>query len=151
MANVRFFLSLSIYQIVGCVCQTGKQTLCNGVSTPVSVQTFTTPPNRRAISPENTFHNIHSVSTSNITSYVYVMPQDLICIKCLFGQVFNVASLPISKSSEMKSDESGFSESMHLSYATAKTQSYSTASTQTPPELNLPEDDLQIGNALINV
>lgn len=60
-------------------------------------------------------------------------------------QVFNVASLPISESSGMKSDESGFSESMHLSYTSAKTQSYSTASTQTPPELNLPEDDLQIG------
>lgn len=60
-----------------------------------------------------------------------------------------MASLPISKSLEMKSDESGFSESMHLSYATPKTPSYSTASTQTPPELNLPEDDLQIGNTLI--
>ncbi|CAM4565331.1 unnamed protein product [Leuciscus chuanchicus] len=58
--------------------------------------------------------------------------------------VFNVASLPISESSGMKSDESGFSESLHLSYTSAKTQSYSTASTQTPPELNLPEDDLQI-------
>lgn len=60
-------------------------------------------------------------------------------------QVFNVASLPISESSGMKSDESGFSESMHLSYTSAKTQSYSTASTQTPPELNPPEDDLQTG------
>uniref|UniRef100_A0A673J8Y3 Caprin-2-like n=1 Tax=Sinocyclocheilus rhinocerous TaxID=307959 RepID=A0A673J8Y3_9TELE len=59
-------------------------------------------------------------------------------------QVFNVASLPISESSGIKSDESGFSESMHLSYTSAKTLSYSTASTQTPPELNLPEDDLQI-------
>ncbi len=34
---------------------------------------------------------------------------------------------------------------MHLSYTSAQTLSYSTASTQTPPELNLPEDDLQIG------
>uniref|UniRef100_A0A671K4J8 Caprin-2-like n=1 Tax=Sinocyclocheilus anshuiensis TaxID=1608454 RepID=A0A671K4J8_9TELE len=59
-------------------------------------------------------------------------------------QVFNVASLPISESSGMKSDESGFSESMHLSCTSAKTPNYSTASTQTPPELNLPEDDLQI-------
>ncbi|XP_048012732.1 caprin-2 isoform X1 [Megalobrama amblycephala] len=98
--------------------QVGKQPLCNGVSTSVSEQTFSTPPSHRSISAENTFHNIHSV--------------------------FNVASLPISESSGMKSDESGFSESMHLSYTSAKTQSYSTASTQTPPELNLPEDDLQI-------
>nr|XP_055047003.1 caprin-2-like isoform X1 [Misgurnus anguillicaudatus]XP_055047004.1 caprin-2-like isoform X1 [Misgurnus anguillicaudatus] len=96
--------------------QAGKQTLCNGVSTPM--QTFTTPPSCRSISPDNSFHNIHSV--------------------------FSVSSLPISKSSELKSDESGFSESMHPSYTTAKTSSYSTASTQTPPELNLPEDDLQI-------
>lgn len=58
-----------------------------------------------------------------------------------------MASLPISKGSEMKSDESGFSESMHVSYSTAQTPSFSTASTQTPPELNLPEDELQIGNA----
>ncbi|ROI15453.1 Caprin-2 [Anabarilius grahami] len=99
--------------------QTGKQPLCNGVSTSVSEQTFSTPPSHRSISAENTFHNIHSV--------------------------FNVASLPISESSGMKSDESGFSESMHLSYTSAKTQSYSTASTQTPPELNPPEDDLQTG------
>ncbi|XP_043093880.1 caprin-2 isoform X2 [Puntigrus tetrazona] len=98
--------------------QTGKQTLCNGVSTTVSAPTFSTPPSHRSISAENTFHNIHSV--------------------------FNVASLPISESSGMKSDESGFSESMHLSYTSPKTLSYSTASTQTPPELNLPEDDLQI-------
>ncbi|XP_077090549.1 caprin-2 isoform X3 [Siphateles boraxobius] len=96
----------------------GKQMLCNGVSTSVVTQTFTTPPSHRSISAENNFHNIHSV--------------------------FNVASLPISESSGMKSDESGFSESMHLSYTSAKTQNYSTASTQTPPELNLPEDDLQI-------
>uniref|UniRef100_A0A673JEV1 Caprin-2-like n=1 Tax=Sinocyclocheilus rhinocerous TaxID=307959 RepID=A0A673JEV1_9TELE len=99
--------------------QAGKQTLCNGVSTTVSAPTFSTPPSHRSISAENTFHNIHSV--------------------------FNVASLPISESSGIKSDESGFSESMHLSYTSAKTLSYSTASTQTPPELNLPEDDLQIG------
>ncbi|XP_058629229.1 caprin-2 isoform X2 [Onychostoma macrolepis] len=98
--------------------QVGKQTLCNGVSTTVSAPTFSTPPSHRSISAENTFHNIHSV--------------------------FNVASLPISESSGMKSDESGFSESMHLSYTSAKTLSYSTASTQTPPELNLPEDDLPI-------
>uniref|UniRef100_A0A673JJ89 Caprin-2-like n=1 Tax=Sinocyclocheilus rhinocerous TaxID=307959 RepID=A0A673JJ89_9TELE len=98
--------------------QAGKQTLCNGVSTTVSAPTFSTPPSHRSISAENTFHNIHSV--------------------------FNVASLPISESSGIKSDESGFSESMHLSYTSAKTLSYSTASTQTPPELNLPEDDLQI-------
>lgn len=130
----------------GCVCQIGKQTLCNGVSTPVSVPTFTTPPNRRTISPENTFR---SVSTPNI-NFMYDSSSDLTCVEleCTsFVQVFNVASLPISKSSEMKSDESGFSESMNLSYVTAKTPSYSTASTQTPPELNLPEDDLQIGNA----
>ncbi|KAI2665406.1 Caprin-2 [Labeo rohita] len=98
--------------------QAGKQTLCNGVSTTVSAQTFSTPPSHRSISADSTFHNIHSV--------------------------FNVASLPISESSGMKSDESGFSESMHLSYTSAKTPSYSTASTQTPPELNLPEDDVQI-------
>ncbi|XP_051544250.1 caprin-2-like [Myxocyprinus asiaticus] len=97
--------------------QAGKQNLCNGVST-MSAQTFKTPPSHRSISVDNPFHNIHSV--------------------------FNVASLPISESSVMKSDESGFSESMHLSYTTAKTLSYSTASTQTPPELNPPEDDLQI-------
>ncbi|XP_051547633.1 caprin-2-like isoform X3 [Myxocyprinus asiaticus] len=97
--------------------QAEKQKLCNGASTSVSELTFTTPPSHRSISVENGFHNIHSV--------------------------FNVASLPISESSVIKSDESGFSESMHLSYTSAKT-SYSTASTQTPPELNLPEDDLQI-------
>ncbi|XP_067284209.1 caprin-2 isoform X2 [Pseudorasbora parva] len=96
----------------------GKQMLCNGVSTTVSAQTFSTPPSHRSISAENNFHNIHSV--------------------------FNMASLPISESSGMKSDESGFSESIHLSYTPTKTQNYSTASTQTPPELNLPEDDLQI-------
>uniref|UniRef100_A0A8C1GTK1 Caprin family member 2 n=1 Tax=Cyprinus carpio TaxID=7962 RepID=A0A8C1GTK1_CYPCA len=98
--------------------QAGKQMLCNGVSTTVSAQTFSTPPSHRSISAENAFHNIHSV--------------------------FNVASLPISESSGMKSDESGFSESMHQSYTSATTPNYSTTSTQTPPELNLPEDDLQI-------
>ncbi|XP_016137865.1 caprin-2-like [Sinocyclocheilus grahami] len=97
--------------------QAGKQMLCNGVST-VSAQTFSTPPSHRSISAENSFHNIHTV--------------------------FNVASLPISESSGMKPDESGFSESMHPSYTSAKTPNYSTASTQTPPELNLPEDDLPI-------
>uniref|UniRef100_A0A671MP16 Caprin family member 2 n=1 Tax=Sinocyclocheilus anshuiensis TaxID=1608454 RepID=A0A671MP16_9TELE len=56
----------------------------------------------------------------------------------------NIHSVSIIESSGMKSDESGFSESMRLSYTSAKTLSYSTASTQTPPELNLPEDDLQI-------
>uniref|UniRef100_A0A672PJN1 Caprin-2-like n=1 Tax=Sinocyclocheilus grahami TaxID=75366 RepID=A0A672PJN1_SINGR len=56
----------------------------------------------------------------------------------------NIHSVSIIESSGIKSDESGFSESMHLSYTSAKTLSYSTASTQTPPELNLPEDDLQI-------
>ncbi|XP_042577934.1 caprin-2 isoform X2 [Cyprinus carpio] len=99
--------------------QAGKQTLCNGVSTTVSAPTFSTPPSHRSVSAENAFHNIHSV--------------------------FNVASLPISESSGIKSDESGFSESMHLSYTSATTLSYSTASTQTPPELSLPEDDVQIG------
>ncbi|KTG40895.1 hypothetical protein cypCar_00001070 [Cyprinus carpio] len=98
--------------------QAGKQTLCNGVSTTVSAPTFSTPPSHRSVSAENAFHNIHSV--------------------------FNVASLPISESSGIKSDESGFSESMHLSYTSATTLSYSTASTQTPPELSLPEDDVQI-------
>ncbi|XP_059361189.1 caprin-2-like [Carassius carassius] len=98
--------------------QAGKQMLCNGASTTVSAQTFSTPPSHRSISAENAFHNIHSV--------------------------FNMASLPISESSAMKSDESGFSESMHLSYTSAKTQNCSTTSTQTPPELNLPEDDQQI-------
>ncbi|KTF87245.1 hypothetical protein cypCar_00019565 [Cyprinus carpio] len=98
--------------------QAGKQMLCNGVSTTVSAQTFSTSPSHRSISAENAFHNIHSV--------------------------FNVASLPISESSGMKSDESGFSESMHQSYTSATTPNYSTTSTQTPPELNLPEDDLQI-------
>ncbi|XP_052410513.1 caprin-2 isoform X2 [Carassius gibelio] len=98
--------------------QAGKQTLCNGVSTTVSATTFSTPPSHRSVSAENTFQNIHSV--------------------------FNVASLPINESSGIKSDESGFSESMHQSYTSAKSQSYSTASTQTPPELSLPEDDVQI-------
>ncbi|XP_026065566.1 caprin-2-like isoform X2 [Carassius auratus] len=98
--------------------QAGKQMLCNGVSATVSAQTFSTPPSHRSISAENAFHNLHSV--------------------------FNMASLPISESSAMKSDESGFSESMHLSYTSAKTQNCSTISTQTPPELNLPEDDQQI-------
>ncbi|XP_026065772.1 caprin-2-like isoform X2 [Carassius auratus] len=98
--------------------QAGKQMLCNGVSTTVSAKTFSTPPSHRSISAENAFHNIHSV--------------------------FNMASLPISESSAMKSDESGFSESMHLSYTSAKTPNCSTTSTQTPPELNLPEDDQQI-------
>ncbi|XP_052434927.1 caprin-2 [Carassius gibelio] len=96
--------------------QAGKQILCNGVSTTVSAQTFSTPPSHRSISAENAFHNIHSV--------------------------FNMASLPIGESSAMKSDESGFSESMHQSYTSAKTLNCS--STQTPPELNLPEDDQQI-------
>uniref|UniRef100_A0A8C2JNB5 Caprin family member 2 n=1 Tax=Cyprinus carpio TaxID=7962 RepID=A0A8C2JNB5_CYPCA len=91
--------------------QAGKQMLCNGVSTTVSAQTFSTPPSHRSISAENAFHNIHSVRI---------------------------------ESSGMKSDESGFSESMHQSYTSATTPNYSTTSTQTPPELNLPEDDLQI-------
>lgn len=94
--------------------QAGKQMLCNGVSNSGSAQTFSTPPSRRSISAENPFHNIHSV--------------------------FNV----ISESSGMKADESGFSESIHRSFTSAKPSSVTTASTQTPPELNPPEEDLQI-------
>lgn len=138
-----------------CMCQAGKQMLCNGVSTSVVAQTFTTPPSHRSISAENNFHNIHSVSIMfvsiclwcpNINSISLNNAKHPIWSLSCPHQVFNVASLPISESSGMKSDESGFSESMHLSYTSAKTQSYSTASTQTPPELNLPEDDLQIGD-----
>ncbi|TRY92308.1 hypothetical protein DNTS_028662 [Danionella cerebrum] len=51
--------------------------------------------------------------------------------------VFNVASLPISERSGMKAEESGFSESLHH-------RSFSAASTQTPPELNPPEEELQM-------
>ncbi|NP_001013291.1 caprin-2 [Danio rerio] len=94
--------------------QAGRQMLCNGVSSSGSAQTFSTPPSRRSISAENPFHNIHSV--------------------------FNV----IGESSGMKADESGFSESIHRSFTSAKTSSVTTASTQTPPELNPPEEDLQI-------
>lgn len=52
----------------------------------------------------------------------------------------------MTRSSEVKTDESGFLGSVCLSYSTASTLSHSTASTQTPPELSLPQDDLQMGN-----
>ncbi|KAI4888466.1 hypothetical protein NFI96_015923 [Prochilodus magdalenae] len=98
--------------------QTGK--LCNGEApSPVSAQTFSTPPSR-SLTMANTspFNSMHSVFSGEV---------------------------PITVSSEPKS-ESGFSGSVCLSYSTASTLSYSTASTQTPPEFSLPQDDLQMGN-----
>lgn len=53
----------------------------------------------------------------------------------------------MTRSSEPKIDESGFLGSVCMSYTTASTPSYCTASTQTPPELSLLQDDLQMGNA----
>lgn len=64
-------------------------------------------------------------------------------------QVFG-GDVPMTRSSELKADESGYLGSVCLSYSTASTPSYSTASTQTPPELGLPQDDLQMGNDLKN-
>lgn len=61
-------------------------------------------------------------------------------------QVFS-GEVPMTRSSEQKTDESGFLGSVCLSYSTASTLSHSTASTQTPPELSLPQDDLQMGNS----
>lgn len=57
-------------------------------------------------------------------------------------QVFS-GEAPVTLSSEVKA-ESDFSGSIGLSYSTA---SYSTASTQTPAEFVLPQDDLQMGNS----
>lgn len=51
----------------------------------------------------------------------------------------------MTRSSEVKTDESGFLGSVCLSYSTASTLSHSTVSTQTPPELSLPQDDLLMG------
>lgn len=69
-------------------------------------------------------------------------------IKCSSLSVLQVFSgdVPITRGSELKTDESGFLGGICLSYSTASTLSRSTASTQTPPELSLPQDDLQMGN-----
>lgn len=65
-------------------------------------------------------------------------------------QVFS-GEVPMTRSSELKTDEGGFLGSAHLSYSTASTLSHSTASTQTPPELTVPQDDLQMGNIATKV
>ncbi|XP_017571859.1 caprin-2 isoform X2 [Pygocentrus nattereri] len=103
--------------------QTGK--LCNGeMPTPVSAQTISTPPSRRSLTltSASPFNSMHSVFSGEV---------------------------PMTVSSELKS-ESGFSGSMCLSYSTPGTLSYSTASTQTPPEFSLPQDDLQIESAYLS-
>uniref|UniRef100_W5KIQ6 Caprin family member 2 n=1 Tax=Astyanax mexicanus TaxID=7994 RepID=W5KIQ6_ASTMX len=103
--------------------QTGK--LCNGeMPTPVSAQSFTTPPSRRSLTMANAspFDSMHSVFSGEP---------------------------PITVSSELKS-ESGFSGSVCLSYSTASSLSYTTASTQTPPEFSLPQDDLQMESAYLS-
>ncbi|KAI5100226.1 caprin-2 [Silurus meridionalis] len=106
--------------------QAGKQPLSNGeIPTPVLAQTFTTPPNRRSLPPTSTasFSSLHSVFSGEV---------------------------PMTRSSELKTEESGFLESVCLSYSTASTMSHSTASTQTPPELSLPQDDLQMESAYLS-
>ncbi|XP_066525799.1 caprin-2 isoform X3 [Hoplias malabaricus] len=103
--------------------QTGK--FCNGEKpTLVSAQTFSTPPSRQSLTITNTspFNSIHSVFSGET---------------------------PISQSSRLMS-ESGFSGSMSLSYSKASTLSYTTASTQTPPEFSLPQDDLQMESAYLS-
>ncbi|TSK13543.1 Caprin-2 [Bagarius yarrelli] len=64
-------------------------------------------------------------------------------------QVFS-GEVPMTRSSEPKIDESGFLGSVCLSYSTASTLSYCTASTQTPPELSLLQDDLQMESAYLS-
>lgn len=102
--------------------QTGK--LCNGdMPTTVSAQTFTTPPSRRSLTMANAspFDSMHSVFSGEAPMM----------------------------SSELKS-ESAFSESVCLGYTTASSLSYATASTQTPPEFSLPQDDLQMESAYLS-
>ncbi|XP_060763895.1 caprin-2 [Neoarius graeffei] len=105
--------------------QEEKQPLSNGdVPPPVLAQTFSTPPSRRSLPVTTTsFGSLHSVFS---------------------------AEVPMTRSSELKSDEGGFLGSARLSYSTASTLSHSTASTQTPPELSVPQDDLQMECAYLS-
>ncbi|XP_026774491.3 caprin-2 isoform X3 [Pangasianodon hypophthalmus] len=106
--------------------QAGKQPLSNGEVPPtVLAQTFSTPPSRRSLPATSTasFNSLHSVFSGEV---------------------------PMTRSSELKTDESGFLGSVCLSYSTASTLSHSTASTQTPPELSLPQDDLQMESAYLS-
>ncbi|XP_060743426.1 caprin-2 isoform X1 [Tachysurus vachellii] len=105
---------------------TEKQPLSNGEVPPtVLAQTFTTPPSRRSLPTTSTtsFSSLHSVFSGKV---------------------------PMTRSSEVKTDESGFLGSVCLSYSTASTLSHSTVSTQTPPELSLPQEDLQMESAYIS-
>ncbi|KAF5901642.1 caprin-2-like isoform X2 [Clarias magur] len=104
----------------------GKQPLSNGdIPSTVLPQSFSTPPSRRSLPATSTasFSSLHSV--------------------------FSVDA-PITRGSELKTDESGFLGGVCLSYSTASTLSRSTASTQTPPELSLPQDDLQMESAYLS-
>ncbi|XP_017341550.1 caprin-2 isoform X3 [Ictalurus punctatus] len=106
--------------------QAGKQPLSNGdVPSTVLAQTFSTPPSRRSLPATSTasFSSLHSVFSSEV---------------------------PMTRSSEPKTDESGFLGSVCLSYSAASTLSHSTASTQTPPELSLPQDDLLMESAYLS-
>ncbi|KAK3526378.1 hypothetical protein QTP70_025407 [Hemibagrus guttatus] len=105
---------------------TGKQPLSNGEVPPnVLAQNFTTPPSRRSLPATSTasFSSLHSVFSGEV---------------------------PRTRSSEVKTGESGFLGSVCLSYSTPSTLSHSTASTQTPPELSLPQDDLQMESAYLS-
>ncbi|XP_058263336.1 caprin-2 isoform X1 [Hemibagrus wyckioides] len=105
---------------------TAKQPLSNGeVPTNVLAQTFTPPPSRRSLPATSTasFSSLHSVFSGEV---------------------------PMTRSSEVKTGESGFLGSVCLSYSTPSTLSHSTASTQTPPELSLPQDDLQMESAYLS-
>ncbi|KAM9497186.1 caprin-2 isoform 2-T2 [Clarias gariepinus] len=106
--------------------QVGKQPLSNGdVPSTVLPQSFSTPPSRRSLPATSTasFSSLHSVFSGDV---------------------------PITRGSELKTDESGFLGGICLSYSTASTLSRSTASTQTPPELSLPQDDLQMESAYLS-
>ncbi|KAF4080977.1 hypothetical protein AMELA_G00155480 [Ameiurus melas] len=106
--------------------QAVKQPLSNGdVPSTVLAQTFTTPPSRRSLPATSTasFSSLHSVFSSEV---------------------------PMTRSSEPKTVESGFLGSMCLSYSAASTLSHSTASTQTPPELSLPQDDLPMESTYLS-
>ncbi|XP_076862923.1 caprin-2 isoform X2 [Brachyhypopomus gauderio] len=105
--------------------QVGSRVLCNGVaSPPVQAPPFT-PPSRRAPAASS------STPISNIRS--------------VFG-----GEPPMSPGLDVKSDDCAFPRSVCLSYSTAGTLSYCTASTQTPPELSLPQDDVQMESAYLS-
>ncbi|XP_035379379.1 caprin-2 isoform X2 [Electrophorus electricus] len=106
--------------------QVASRALCNGVaSPPARAPVFSTPPSRRTLAATSSapFNSIRSVFSGEP---------------------------PMTASLDTKSDEDGFQRSVCLSYSAAGTLSYSTASTQTPPELSLPQDDVQMESAYLS-